>query len=138
VDLAWRARIAGWRCLYVPGARVLHMHSATSREGSPFKSYHLGRNKIWLLTKNYPWRRLWPYALWVLLYDALAVGYGVVVRGDWASLRGRVAGWLGSPKVWRKRGKRHNAQRADIRWLAPVRWPWQIRRDLSYLDRLRS
>jgi GT2 family glycosyltransferase len=29
VDLAWRARRLGWRCLYVPTARVLHRHSAT-------------------------------------------------------------------------------------------------------------
>ncbi len=49
VDLAWRARRLGWRCLYVPAARVLHRHSATGQEGSPFKSFHLGRNKVWLV-----------------------------------------------------------------------------------------
>jgi len=35
VDLAWRAQQAGWRCLYVPKARVVHCHSATAGEGSP-------------------------------------------------------------------------------------------------------
>ena len=30
VDLAWRARLVGWRCLYAPTAVVYHRHSATS------------------------------------------------------------------------------------------------------------
>ena len=54
VDLACRARLAGWHCLLPPQARVLHAHSATAGEGSPFKSYQLGRNKIWTLVKNFP------------------------------------------------------------------------------------
>jgi len=41
VDLAWRAQQAGWRCLYVPKARVVHCHSATAGEGSPLAT-------IWL------------------------------------------------------------------------------------------
>ena len=69
VDIAWRGRQAGWRCLCVPAARVLHRHSATGKEGSPFKSFHLGRNKVWLLLKNYPVQRLWRYVPAVLLYD---------------------------------------------------------------------
>ncbi len=55
VDLAWRARLAGWRCLYVPNARVRHHHSATGQEGSPLKNYLLSRNKVWTVAKNYPW-----------------------------------------------------------------------------------
>lgn len=45
VDLAWRARLMGWRCMYVPRSRVYHVYSATAQEGSAFKSFLLGRNK---------------------------------------------------------------------------------------------
>ncbi|MEZ4582142.1 MAG: hypothetical protein R3A10_10995 [Caldilineaceae bacterium] len=89
VDLAWRARLAGWRCLYQPQARVLHAHSATSGEGSPFKSYLLGRNKVWLLAKNYPQPWLTLYLPVIVVYDLLAALYGWLTRGDAALLRGR-------------------------------------------------
>lgn len=90
-DLAWRARLAGWRCLYVPTARVYHRHSATGGEGSPFKGYHLGRNKWWMIVKDYPL----PSLLWnlpiIVGRDLLAVGYHVIVRRDIHPLRGRLA-----------------------------------------------
>jgi GT2 family glycosyltransferase len=59
-DLAWRAQLMGWRCLYAPAARVYHVHSATSRrQGSPFKRYFLVRNKTWTTFKNYPAPTVW-------------------------------------------------------------------------------
>src|SRR5206468_2274482 len=51
VDLAWRARLRGWGCVLEPVAVVRHAHSATLGEGSPFKRYLLGRNKVWVLAK---------------------------------------------------------------------------------------
>jgi len=73
VDLAWRAQLAGWRALYAPAARVTHWHSATSVEGSPFKSRSLGRNKLWLILKNYPSPYLWYYLPLIVAYDVAAV-----------------------------------------------------------------
>jgi len=35
VDLAWRAQIAGWRCVYVPSAWVRYLTSASLGEGAP-------------------------------------------------------------------------------------------------------
>lgn len=125
VDLAWRARAAGWRCLYVPQARVLHHHSATGKEGSPFKSFHLGRNKVWLLAKNYPVRELWPYVPLVILYDVAAILYALLARRDLHALRGRLAGLRGFRQMWRKRPP-HSGPRGDIAWLAPLIWPWQV------------
>lgn len=110
VDLAWRARLAGWRCCYAPGAVVSHVHSATGVEGSPFKSYHLGRNKLWCIAKNYPS----PQILWwlpiIAAYDLAAVGYGVFKRRDLAALRGRLAGLAG---LGAQLGKRRSIQAAN-------------------------
>jgi len=49
VNLAWQARLMGWRCLYVPTARVYHVHAGMGQERSPFKNYLLGRNKVWTI-----------------------------------------------------------------------------------------
>lgn len=88
VDLAWRAQRAGWRCVYVPRARVLHHASATSVAGSPFKHRLLGRNKVWLAVKNARLRD-WPL---IAFYDIAAVLYAGLTRGEWSHLAGR---WVG-------------------------------------------
>jgi GT2 family glycosyltransferase len=90
IDLAWRAQRAGWRCLYVPSARVTHRHSGTVGEGSPLKKYLLGRNKVWTLIKNYPWPDWLIYLPAIVGYDTGAWGYALL-HGDVHPLRGRLA-----------------------------------------------
>jgi hypothetical protein len=126
VDLAWRARRAGWRCLYAPAARVLHRHSATGVEGSPFKSYHLGRNKVWLIAKNYPFGPLWQYVLPLILYDVVAVAYALIVRRDVHTLRGRLAGLTGLRRMWQKRECTIAADRGDPGFFSPLEPPWRV------------
>jgi GT2 family glycosyltransferase len=54
LDLAWRGRLAGYKCIYTPKARVWHVHSATSISYSPFKAFHVQRNRLYTIIKNYP------------------------------------------------------------------------------------
>ena len=54
VDLAFRMRLLGYCAWYVPGRPVLHVHSATGENHSPFKSYHIHRNTLYTLVKNMP------------------------------------------------------------------------------------
>jgi len=132
VDLAWRARLAGWRCLYAPAARVYHAHSATGVEGSPFKSRLLGRNKVWLIAKNYgPTRQLLAYLPIIVLYDLAAVLFALVVQGNVHNLLGRIDGLLGLPRAWRKRRAAQALAQSNrgapwYHYLEPLAWPWQI------------
>ena len=91
VDLAWRARLAGWRCWYVAAAAVRHEHSATGIEGSSFKNFHLGRNKVLSILKNYPLPHLLLHAPFIVLYDLGAIPYTLVSRRDPSILLGRLA-----------------------------------------------
>jgi GT2 family glycosyltransferase len=90
VDLAWRAQWASWRCVYVPAAVVYHVHSATGREGSYFKSHLLGRNKVWALCKNYPFPQLLWYAPLVITYDLMAIGYAIAAGRGRGAVQGRI------------------------------------------------
>ena len=126
VDLAWRARAAGWDCVYVPQARVLHRHSATGGEGSPFKSFHLGRNKVWLIVKNYPFRELYGYVPLILIYDLAAVTYALLARLDVYALLGRLAGLAGAIGMWRKRAQCSGSPSLTTAFLSPLSWPWRI------------
>ncbi len=54
VDLGFRLRLQGFRCLYVPEAVVLHIGSATLGPQSDFALYHWHRNFIWSFIQNVP------------------------------------------------------------------------------------
>ncbi len=72
VDVGWRARIAGYRNLYVPAAKVLHAGSGTS--GSRYNEFKVSlssRNNIYLIWKNMP-------SLQILLnLPLLLAGFGI-------------------------------------------------------------
>lgn len=60
VDWSFRARLAGIGCRYVPSAVAYHMGSATLGAGmTDFTRYHLTRNSIWLVLRDYPAPALW-------------------------------------------------------------------------------
>jgi GT2 family glycosyltransferase len=61
VDLSFRLRLLGYRCLYVPQARVLHVGSASLGKESKFAIYHSQRNMLWLYIKNIPFPYVWKY-----------------------------------------------------------------------------
>jgi len=104
VDLAWRAQLAGWKCVFAPQAIVYHQLAATG--GGPTASFHDGRNTIWVIAKNYPsslWKRHWREVVRAQLRitrEALNAWRGEAAR---ARLRGQLAGLLGLPQMLRKR-----------------------------------
>ncbi len=125
VDLAWRAQWAGWRCLYIPGARVGHVHSATGGRGSPFKSWLLGRNKWWVIAKNYPFAAMARYLPSILLIDAGAMLMAAVAGRNLGPMRGRWAALRGWRAMWRKRRQVQRHARHPIEWrtvLSPIRF----------------
>jgi GT2 family glycosyltransferase len=104
LDLGWRAQLAGWRCIYAPGAVVYHKLQATG--GDVTASFYNGRNFIFLIAKNYPptlFRRYWPAILraqWRISWEALCAWRGAAAR---ARLRGQLAGIGGIPRMLRAR-----------------------------------
>ncbi len=124
-DVAWRGRWAGWGCVYVPQAVVYHAHSATIKEGSPFKTRLLGRNKIWMIGKNYPWPYLLLYSPLILLYELMALGYALVSGRGLNAIKGRLealAGWR-QMLAKRRRVVRKMPGRAMMAQLSPPENP---------------
>ncbi len=140
LDLAWRARLAGWRCLYAPSARVYHVHSGTWVKNSPWKSRLLGRNKVWTIAKNYSDDRLLIYLPLIVAYDLAAVIFALVAQRDVNPLRGRLEGLRGLPGILRKRREaqaliRHNHGQPWHHYLSPLVSPWQVRIRYQHLGR---
>jgi GT2 family glycosyltransferase len=115
VDLAWRARMRGWRAMYAPAAVVHHQHSATAGHGSAFKHYQVGRNRIRLLAKNADTAQLRRYGAGMVAYDLAQTAFVVVRARTLAPLRGRLAGL----REWRS-ARRAGAEGRRPVELAPV------------------
>ncbi|MGA9762574.1 MAG: glycosyltransferase family 2 protein [Gaiellaceae bacterium] len=103
VDVAWRARMRGWRCLYAPGAVVTHHHSTTLGHGSSRKYYLVGRNRVRLLAKNAGRAQLRRYAPWIVAQDLAYVSFIAFTQLTLAPLSGRLAG-LREWKRYRRAG----------------------------------
>ena len=86
-DVAWRAQLLGWGCLYVPGAVGYHVRSVLPerrREVPAVLNRHSVKNRFLMRIKNADaavWRRC---GLRGLLRDAAVVGG--CLAGEWSSL----------------------------------------------------
>lgn len=115
VDLGFRLRLAGYRCLYVPSSLVHHVGSGTTGgANSDFSVYHGHRNLVWMFFKDMP-----SFLFWLLLpLHAMLNSVSII----WFALRGQGSvivrakrdALLGLPKMWRKRQQIQKARIASI------------------------
>lgn len=128
VDLAWRAQWAGWRCVYAPDAVVWHHHSATGNRIPHFKSRLLGRNKIWLIARQYPFPHILWYLPLILLYELLSLAYAARERRLGSALAGRLEALRRLPAVLKQRRTqvRRISPAAMMAKLQPVEPPWRV------------
>jgi GT2 family glycosyltransferase len=78
VDLAWRARLLGWRCMYEPRAVAWHVrfYSPSTRAGLPEAHRRLQfRNRLLMIAKNDSWSDLRGDLHRIAFYELLAIGH---------------------------------------------------------------
>lgn len=95
VDLGFRLRLLGHRCLLVPHAVTYHIGSAITGSSSAFAVYHGHRNLVWVWIKNMPWPLLWLYLPQHLLLNLVSMllycGRGMgrtILKAKWDALKG--------------------------------------------------
>jgi GT2 family glycosyltransferase len=104
VDIGFRLRLAGYRCLFVPASVVHHVGSGTTGgQHSDFAVYHGHRNLVWTFVKDMPGILFWLLLpLHVLLNVVSIIWFASKGRGG-VILRAKRDALLGLPKMWRKR-----------------------------------
>lgn len=114
VDLGFRLRLAGYRCLSVPDAEVLHVGSATTGKRSQFYIYYGQRNLVWTYVKNMPGVLFW---LFLPLHVALNIA-GVLrysLSGQFKVVwRAKYDAIHALPKIWKKRREIQKSRRASL------------------------
>lgn len=129
-DVAWRAQLLGWKCLYMPSAVAYHVRTVlpSNRRSQPAViNMHSVKNRFLLRIKNTTpglYRKYWAAATG---RDLLVIG-GCLVR-EWRSLPALRLVVSGFPRTWRKRRAIMSKRRTDDRYLAswfndrPVSFP---------------
>ncbi len=112
-ELGLRGRIAGWSCLYAPGAVVRHHRGATLGLGSARRLTLIERNRVLLAVKLFPWNLLWLNGAYYLKRIGAGTWAAIRNRGElrryskpraaMAFLKGTLSAVPLIPRMWKKR-----------------------------------
>jgi GT2 family glycosyltransferase len=104
VDLGFRLRLRGERCIQVRRAEIEHFGSVSAGKDSDFFVFHTQRNRLWVLAKNVPYPLIWLVAgLQIVVVPWTVLRRGM---GKWkTAIKGVAAGLRGFPAAWRQRRK---------------------------------
>jgi GT2 family glycosyltransferase len=116
VDLSFRLRWAGYRCVFAARSVVFHDVSSTYDHGSPSLQRRMARNAEFVFWANMP-------AVWLMLAVVPHLFF-VIAQGTWRLARGRlrpfVQGKLDAIAAWREIAIRRR-RRAELRSKAIAR-----------------
>ena len=119
-DLAWRAQVFGWRCLYAPAAVAWHARRVTPerRQDLPLViNWHSVKNRFLMRGKNASGWLCWRLLLPVAWRDLMTVGYALF--RDRRMLSAIAYGWRVRDSVRRKRAviqSRRRVSDRDLLW----------------------
>jgi GT2 family glycosyltransferase len=120
VDLGFRIRLQGGRCLYVPEAIVHHVGSASTGKRSDFSVYYGYRNMIWTFFKNMPSPLFWVFlplhiitVLFFMFYLTLRGQGRIILKAVYDAIRGL-------PVILKKRKKIQQDRKVGSRELLRV------------------
>ena len=119
-DLAWRAQLMGWKCLYVPTAVAWHVRRVTPerREDLPLIiNWHSVKNRFLMRGKNASGWLCWRLFLPVASRDLMTFGYAVI--RDRRMLSAVTYWWRARDSVRHKRAiiqSRRRVSDRDLLW----------------------
>jgi GT2 family glycosyltransferase len=116
VDLAFRLRLTGHRCIQVPTAVVRHVGTRdTGRERRRLADQLGTRNLIWCFVKCMPGPLFWP----LLPFHVVSVAMRAVIIGKLPAVcAGIIAALRGLPQIWAARQLIQRTRRISCRQVA--------------------
>jgi len=103
VDLAFRAQSAGWKCRFVPSAKVTHIMGGTSGKDSHTSVYYGNRNLLWNVIKNFPVKTILFSLPWIVGRNCADIPFYFLRGKGLTIIRAKIDCLIGIPKMLRKR-----------------------------------
>jgi GT2 family glycosyltransferase len=103
VDLGFRLRLLGYKCIYLPTASVYHVGSASTARRSDLAVYYGQRNLVWTFFKDMPGMYVWLLAPLHILTNLLQVALAILRHQGRITWKAKVDAVRGLSKVWQKR-----------------------------------
>jgi len=133
-ELGLRGRIAGWKCMYAPGAVVRHHRGSTLGRQSRRRLELIERNRLLLAVKHFPGSLLWLNGAYYAARIAAGIWAAMLGRGEAGQFQGisgklRMAAALVRgdlealrlfPRMWRKRREFQPQRKLTARELKAV------------------
>jgi hypothetical protein len=131
VDLAFRARLAGWKCWYVPTAKVVHIRGGTSGTDSEMSVYYGNRNLIWYIVKDFPATMLFFSMPWIVARNCADLPYYLIHGKGHAIIRAKIDMIRGLRGMIQKRDTiQRKVPAKEIKpWISPVHISWKHEKD---------
>lgn len=128
IDLGFRMRLLGEKCLYVPDAIVRHVGWGSTEKRGEFSIYHGHRNMVWTYFKNMPALLFWIYLPLHVAVNIFSILYFLFRRRGKAILKAK---WDALRRLWPVIKERRDIQKS--RKVGPlqvreamakgIRWP---------------
>jgi GT2 family glycosyltransferase len=118
-DVAWRAQLMGWRCLYTPRGVGWHVRRVTPERRSELPmeiNWHSIKNRFLMRAKNISFPLYARYFLPITIRDLLVIGYCLLVDRKLASALAAV--WKFRHELRRKRRAVQSRRRVSDRELS--------------------
>lgn len=115
VDLGFRLRLLGYRCRFVPQAKVRHVGSAIAGKGSDFSTYHAHRNMVWTYVRNMPGGYFWIHLPAHIAANFTTVGLFIAKGRGRIILRAKYHALVALPRIWRERREIQRLRRVNGR-----------------------
>jgi GT2 family glycosyltransferase len=121
VDLAFRARMAGWKCMYVPSARVIHVHGGTAGYQSITSVYYGNRNLLWYVLKDFPVTTLFLFSPWIIGRNCVIIPYYILNGKGMNIIKAKIDSFFGIWRMLKKRKTNHlDISESELRgWINP-------------------
>ncbi len=114
VDLSFRLRLLGYRCIYLPAASVSHVGSGSTARRSNVAVYYGQRNLVWTYFKDMPGASVWLLAPLHLVANLLQVALAIFRKEGRITLKAKVDAFRGLPSILKKRKQVQNSRSVHI------------------------
>lgn len=113
VDLGFRLQLAGYPCLFVPEATVIHIGSASTGRRSDFSIYYGQRNLVYNFFKNMPTPLLFLFIAPHLFSLVLFISFGFLIGKGRTLCKAKVDAYSNLPEIYKKRKDVQNKRKVS-------------------------